>query len=643
MKLRPTIIVFFFTIGHFSYAQSEYDSLINLLLVAKKDTNKVNILNQASVRATNQDTAYILAHQAITLSSNLSWTRGLGAAHINLAFIYHRIGMFDSASYHYKQCIPYFEKINEVRGLAFAENNMGLISQGKGEYGKALFYFQSSLKKKFELNAFASIAGTYNNMGIIKMEQKNYIEAIDLFNKSINLKDSIGDTKTIPSSIGNIGLVHSKMGKYTEAISYFKDAYQMAIEEDVDGENLFNADGLADAYNLNNELDSAEKYADEALERAIESNVQYVLASTYQTLGSIDQKRGNIDKAEDYFIKGLQIAKENELLVFIESSSSALYKFYKEQNNLQKALEYLELNKATNDSLFNADMTEQLTTMELDFSFQQEKDSINFRFEREKIDLNADLKRKTLIQNFTTIGLLIAVIFIIIVYRFYRLKNRSNQQLSEKNDIISNALKEKDHLIKEIHHRVKNNLQIVSSLLNIQSKFVNDKEAEKAIQDMQNRVVSMSLVHQNLYTSQSVTHIFTDEYIKSLADSVNKTFNDLDEPVMFETNIERVKISSNQAVKLGLAINEILTNSFKHAFPDSFEGNPHIKVSVDKKDDSVKLAVEDNGVGFEKGKREESYGLRLLKSLTKSMNGILTIDESERTSIILEVPTSYEL
>ena len=160
---------------------------------------------------------------------------------------------------------------------------------------------------------------------------------------------------------------------------------------------------------------------------------------------------------------------------------------------------------------------------------------------------------------------------------------------------------------------------------------------------MQNRVISMSLVHQNLYESQSVTHVYTDEYLDNLVKSVNKTFNNLDDPISFKTTIQRIKVSSNQAVKLGLVVNEILTNAFKHAFPQTFQGEPEISVQVNGTAEQVKLAVVDNGIGFSKSKQEESYGFRLIRSLAKSMSGTLEISEKERTCITLEVPTEYEL
>ena len=112
-----------------------------------------------------------------------------------------------------------------------------------------------------------------------------------------------------------------------------------------------------------------------------------------------------------------------------------------------------------------------LTESELSFAFDQEKDSISFAFEKEKFALNADIEQKRLTQQFMIIGLIFLAVLVFVLYRFYSLKSQSNNQLKEKNEIINDALNKNQLLMREIHHRVKNNLLIVSSLLSIQSVF----------------------------------------------------------------------------------------------------------------------------------------------------------------------------
>ncbi|MEM9896761.1 MAG: histidine kinase dimerization/phosphoacceptor domain -containing protein, partial [Bacteroidota bacterium] len=240
-------------------------------------------------------------------------------------------------------------------------------------------------------------------------------------------------------------------------------------------------------------------------------------------------------------------------------------------------------------------------------------------------------------------GILIAllgssVILISFIGTLYFFKARTSKELSLKNDQISNALKERESLIREIHHRVKNNLQIISSLFSLQIRFINDASAKRALSDMHNRILAMSLVHENLYKTDSVTHVYSNEYFQNLALAIHEAFQS--EDTQLETQIDQIKIPSETAVKIGLIVNELLTNSYKHAFPDQFVGEKKVSLHVEEVDGSLQIIAQDSGINFELGKQQTtSYGIQLIQSMVRSLKGKFKGPEIHQKAFTISIPS----
>ncbi|WP_321423316.1 histidine kinase dimerization/phosphoacceptor domain -containing protein [uncultured Methanobacterium sp.] len=189
---------------------------------------------------------------------------------------------------------------------------------------------------------------------------------------------------------------------------------------------------------------------------------------------------------------------------------------------------------------------------------------------------------------------------------------------------IEKSLEEKELLLKEIHHRVKNNLMIISSLLNLQSRYIEDKKYKDIFQESQNRAKSMALIHERLYRSADLKKIDFGDYIRTLANDLFHTYISDPSSIQMVMDIEEVRLDINTAIPLGLIVNELISNSMKHAFPDGMKGK--ININFHLKDDEFILTVRDNGVGFPKDldyKNTESLGLQIINSLTDQIDGTL--------------------
>jgi two-component sensor histidine kinase len=186
------------------------------------------------------------------------------------------------------------------------------------------------------------------------------------------------------------------------------------------------------------------------------------------------------------------------------------------------------------------------------------------------------------------------------------------------------SLKEKEVLLKEIHHRVKNNMQVITSLLSLQAKVIKDEQARAVFQDSQNRVKSMALIHETLYRSHDLSRINFDEYLKKLVAHVSRSYRTRPEAVKIRINVEDVLLPIDTAVPCGLIINELASNSLKYAFPGDSSGD--LEITFARKGAEYVLRVSDTGVGLPAGfdpDAGESLGLKLVRTLTSQIGGEL--------------------
>jgi PAS domain S-box-containing protein len=213
------------------------------------------------------------------------------------------------------------------------------------------------------------------------------------------------------------------------------------------------------------------------------------------------------------------------------------------------------------------------------------------------------------------------------IYRDISIRKKAEQK-------IKDSLREKEVLLKEIHHRVKNNMQIISSLINLQSSRIDDKKTAKVLQNSQNRIKSMAIIHEKLYQSQDFTNVDLSEYVKSLTNHLLTTYGVNKKKIRFHTDIKDIYLDINKAIPCGLIINELLTNSIKHAFPDGKGGE--IRVAIrNQKGEKKELIVSDNGKGIPQDLdigSTKSLGLTLVKILAEQqLRGSLHLEKKPET------------
>jgi two-component sensor histidine kinase len=325
--------------------------------------------------------------------------------------------------------------------------------------------------------------------------------------------------------------------------------------------------------------------------------------------------------------------------------------------NFHAAINDYEAQKLINDSLFNAAKTKELDELTLKYQTFQKEQSISLLKSQNK---NQEiLMQKAKLKLNVTLGA-VGMLFVLtgLAYRGYQVKMRSNKNLQLKQIEINHQneklahlvelkdellydkdklLLEKDWLMKEVHHRVKNNLQIVMSLLSTQSAFLANTAALEAITDSQNRVQAIALIHQKLYSGNQMASIPMPEYITDLVNNLSDSFDLRRRGIVFKKQIDNISLDFSQAVPVGLILNEAITNAIKYAF-DNCGGE--IVISLQHTQiDSLLLNIKDNGKGMPENFNIEtasSLGVELMKALSKQLDGQFTIKSNNGVTVSME-------
>ncbi|MEL6924973.1 MAG: sensor histidine kinase, partial [Bacteroidota bacterium] len=303
---------------------------------------------------------------------------------------------------------------------------------------------------------------------------------------------------------------------------------------------------------------------------------------------------------------------------------------YMREDNYRLAFNYQREFSNLKDSMLDEKIA--TAVAELNTQYETEKKESQLR----QVTLENDLAQTKLSNRNIIIGALVGGLLILGLLFFQLLRQRN--QISQQKEVIESALSEKEVLLREIHHRVKNNLQVVSSLLSLQSNYIEDETALEALREGRDRVKSMALIHQNLYQEGNLTGIQVEEYFDKLIRSLFNSYNIDPDRIQLETEIATLNLDVETVIPLGLIVNELVSNALKHAFPDEREGL--IKIRLLEEQGELLLEVKDNGIGLSGELPTEeinSFGYRLVNAFKEKMSAKLSMDGSDGTTVQLRI------
>ena len=712
-----------------------FEGLREGLKHSQADTNRVLLLldlgqfyvSKPGEKATDLDSALLLARQAVALSQSLDFHRGTGTGHLLLAKALREKGALPQSRQQTGQALAIAEKygyhalsghvycertrdysnaapdvvskirLNEqalahfvragdrkkeadvlkmqgdlhqlqenyrlslrelqqalalYRALEFPDvqgvyDLLGFVSTKTGDYRSGLAYGLEALKTAQQRGDTSIFLCTiYNRLGLTYRSMGQLAQAHEYFKKSFSVARKYNHVPSIVYLSGNISTVYLCMGKPREALTFLQKIAARYPPTDSESRIIL-ATRLMDAYGGLGQYARAQPYCDQVLQLVARYGAGSPgLAAAYQSVIRFLLDSRQYEAARKYLRINQALCEGQGAAGSLASNHLQWFRLDSTLSSYPAAIGHYQRYVALRDSLFNESKSQQMAQLEVQYQTERKdqelrlkEDNIRLLTERGKLQAH-QLAQARMIRNGSIAGAVMLVLLLGLGYNRYRLKQRSNQlleakqlEINQKNRSLEQVLgekegllEEKEWMLKEIHHRVRNNLQIVISLLSSQAAKLSDDSALSTIKESQHRVQAMALIHQKLYQAEQVARVEMASYINDLIVYLRDSYQ-LHGPVRFNLSVEPVELDVTLAVPLGLIINEAVTNALKYAFPNDRAGTVTLSLHP-AAGATYELTVADDGAGLPPGyepARSRSLGMTLMHGLSEQLEGALRI------------------
>ena len=506
--------------------------------------------------------------------------------------------------------------------LPFLYTQMGYVFERRGELDKAADYAFKTLKLGEKLDDLHAQAIAHSDLSNLYWKQSKFEKGLEYGLKSLDLFKEEGITDLdYGFTLFVVANQYVKLKAYKKARNYLEQSI-------ANGEHYGFYNNLSDAYIFLSELElslgqyqAAEMAGQNALKYAELLDNNFMLMRSWLALGKTSRAQGNFSNAVTNLNQCIEVAGADfGDEYYLSEAYESLAEAYASLGQYEKAYLALQEYDRLKESLFTVEADRRIAELQTEYDVALKEDTIKLQEAR----IAQQKSRQMLIM------VVAGSLFLLLAALFIAFKNNRR-----KNILLKKQNEEKGFLLKEIHHRVKNNLEIVSSLLLLQSAKLDDEAAIGAMQESQNRVQSMSMIHQRLYQGENLATIEMKDYFINLGNHVLDAFG-VQKRIILKCAMDRLNLDVDTAVPLGLIVNELLTNTMKYAFPDEQKGK--VSISLATKDaETMELRVTDNGVGKNNEVIQgDGFGTQLINLLVKQLDGTLEYQTGKGTEVAIQ-------
>lgn len=544
--------------------------------------------------------------------------------HTHLGELHRLIGAHDSSLMHFRNAFSFYQKHNNKKKEADLIIEIGETYRNNDIPDRAMDYFLQGIKIYDSLGSYKSIAETYNRMADLVMRQNDYPKAMIYSEK---VEEILVQSPYPPARAHwymNNGRIFNRDFQFDSAIFY----HQLAINL-FDSLKMYHDKGRA-LHNRANSLRELRRF-DEAMELCfqaikipeLKANIKSQIF-TILLISNIYQDTDQLEKSIEYCLQGLALATKHNFMDRKRVALLYLSQTYEKAQQFDSAYYYHKRYAFMMEKIFDKENYEQVNRMNALYESEKKEQTIAIQKANiETTEATIALQQNRQKQLYYGIG--ISVLIGSILSIAYIHKTRTNKLLNQQKIEIEKQNSEREVLLKEIHHRVKNNLQVISSLLSMQSRKMKDSDAKVAVKEGQSRIKSMSLIHQKLYSEGNLSRINMKEYIDDLSGFLFKSYK-TDANIEQLVEADEISLDVDTAVPLGLIINELISNALKYAFAPEEQGQ--ISIRLNKNQNNYQLQVADTGKGLPKDfDKKQSMGMRLVHILVDQLDADLKIDQ----------------
>jgi two-component sensor histidine kinase len=606
--------------------------------------------NIACVRMSlgSYDTALVMLGRSKEIFSRLKSAEGLlrvENSRANLCFLQ---GQLDDALEKYNSNLAgaLKENLPAIRTTALA--NIGRINWLKGKYDTALQWYNDalvmadSLRNQFmrgminllagiayqdmgyyelaaarillageifeKMNYLSKLPYTYNYLGSVYFELQENEMALESYRKALERFKINGDEWGTALTYRYLGRSFRRLQLPDSALRYFRASLQLANNlKDRSGE-LYSRRFLAEVILEQGRLDSARLLFNENIDKSVMAGNIREKANNLYDLGLLYVREKKLPDAIRFLNDAAAIADSLDLFYENMLINKQLSETYEQMNDPQMALAHYKVYKSLSDTIFTAEKRKNIDELQLRYETEKKNSEISGLKMEQKVQAEY-LRTQRILGYSLAVVLILVIATTLILWHSYKQKKKADH--------------EKEILLKEIHHRVKNNLQTISSLLSLQSHNIADQVVKDAVKESQDRVKSMALIHQMLYQQEKLSMIDFGQYLHQLADSIASGYGRPEGIISCTVDCDNVELDIDTAIPLGLIANELIVNAYKYAFKPAETGELNValtRVGSHK----FTFSVRDNGRGMPDNfriDRTETLGLRLVALLARQLRG----------------------
>ncbi len=592
--------------NHFEKAKvfkknDELDSAINELYKAEKIAQSLNdeklLADVLYKLGSYKSSASLYAESikyyqdAVLIYAETFDTAGLAGGYNRLGVSYKHMGQYSNAINSLTKSYNYYHALKDTAGQGSTKINLGNVFKNIGEPEKAITYYHEALAIFIPANNQNAVANCYNNLGNVYKNLEQFDSSMFYMNKTLNIRKSTGNQAGLSYIFHNLANLHIKMEDYNTAL----------------------------------------QYADSSLTLKTERNDEFGIAGELEIFSRIYFKLGDWRNAILYGEKGLAMIKPYKDIEYEKEFYITLAESHLQIGNYKESANYYKLHIDGEKFLkkLNPKNTLEYELIEFELlSDSIQKEQLKLKKElQETINKNEELRNTVFKRNIYLIisGLIIFSVIIslfLFAYRRRLIKSKKEKQNLEKSSVPK---EEKEILLKEVHHRVKNNFQIINSLIRIQSEFMNQSNFKQKLIEIENRIRSMSLIHEKLYKSDNISKLDFKEYVEELIGHIKGSY-ETQTDIEIKLKVQQVKYGIDTLIPLGLILNECISNSLKHSFEGLEKGS--IIVELNEIENGTILLIQDDGIGADLSideLKEESLGMELVWDLTEQLDGTVSL------------------
>lgn len=543
----------------------------------------------------------------------------------------------------YNKAIVFFEEALKISNTKHVLNRARCY-EGIGNSGRFLQNviiasenYSKAERLYFELNDNNKRATCLHRIGDLLLDQKNYELSKSYYERAITLYSKENNSSMVSSCTSNIGEVYVFQGKYQKGLTNFNKALKMNKEKGYSPRReafiLFEVGKL---YIDSIHYTKRDSIFNKALKIVEKEHLLDGIAYANTLLAKLYYKDQKYTLAKEHAKKGLAIALSYGHKIKIRMAYLISAKIDEKLKLYSSALKHHKSYKEIDSEVQQKERNIYSAEMETKYNISQKNNTI-LRIENEKEQAQE--------QRNATIFFLIVLTILVIALIVYQIKlNKSNKKLIQQKDAIQKVnyrlektVNYKEVLLKEVHHRVKNNLQIICSILEMQIDASGSLKLKEKLQTSIDRIFSMALVHEQLYTDDSNETIDACSYFNDIVDSIMSSQQNTKKNISIDINMDDIQLKLGTALPLGMILNELITNAFKYAFSSKKEGT--IAISLQSIGQHISLLISDNGTGIDIEKsRKNSIGLQLAKDFTTQIKGTLTCHVDKGTHYKITFP-----